>query len=224
MRLNLGAVVRRRRWARGVVVATTACALTMSALLSVQTSASASELDEYVNLPLVNRNAEYGPGGVHPALPTDLGILQALVEEARASSRTPKSYAALLFQYRLVVATQAAGIDLASWNPRTGVSANRSNLVKSYRFYEDLQLGHPELQWAGMGGQVGADFGGGLIDFELMADVYSLPNLQQLANAIVSQVTDRVGEQALEQLPEGLRALASVDGPSPLTIWILRWG
>lgn len=210
MRLNLGAVVRRRRWARGVVVATTACALTMSALLSVQTSASASELDEYVNLPLVNRNAEYGPGGVHPALPTDLGILQALVEEARASGRTPESYAALLFQYRLVVATEAAGIDLASWNPRIGVSANRSNLVKSYRFYEDLQLGHSELQWAGMGGQVGADFGGGLIDFELMADVYSLPNLQQLANAIVSQVTDRVGKQALEQLPEGLRALASV--------------
>ncbi|GAA3201701.1 hypothetical protein GCM10020255_106640 [Rhodococcus baikonurensis] len=49
-----------------------------------------------------------------------------------------------------------------------------------------------------------------MIDFELMADVYSLPNLQQLANAIVSQVTDRVGKQALEQLPEGLRALASV--------------
>lgn len=68
MRVNLGAVVRRRRWARDVLAATAACALAMSALLSVQTSASASELDEYVNLPLVNRNAEHGPGGVHPAL------------------------------------------------------------------------------------------------------------------------------------------------------------
>lgn len=132
------------------------------------------------------------------------------MKEARASGRSPESYAALLFQYRLVAATEAAGIDLSSWNPRAGVSANRTNLVKSYRYYEDLQLGHPELQWAGMGGQVGADFGGGLIDFELMADMYSFPNLQYVANSIVSQVTDQVGVQALNQLPAGLRALAAV--------------
>lgn len=50
-----------------------------------------------------------------------------------------------------------------------------------------------------------------MIDFELMADVYSFPNLQQLVNSIVSQITEQVGLQALKQLPEGLRALAAVE-------------
>lgn len=186
------------------------CAMTVGTLLSTQISAAADELDHVLDLPLVNRDSEHGPGGVHPALPTDLAALQTLIDQARRDGVDPPAYAALLFQYRLVAATDAAGIDLASWNPRDGVPANRENLVKSYRFYEDLQLSHRELQWAGMGGQVGADFGGGLIDFALASDVYSFPYLQDVANSIVTDVTNRVGEQALDQLPAGLRALASV--------------
>ena len=131
-------------------------------------TASASELDQYLDLPLINRDAAHGPGGVNPALPSDRATLARLLDETRASGATPNDYEALLHQYRLVDATDAAGIDLANWDPRAGVEANRANLVKSYRFYEDLQLSHRELQWAGMGGLVGADFGGGLIDFELM--------------------------------------------------------
>ncbi|TYQ11734.1 UNVERIFIED_ORG: hypothetical protein L601_001400000290 [Gordonia westfalica J30] len=41
--------------------------------------ASADSLSRYLNLPLVNRNASQGPGGVHPALPTDPGALKTLV-------------------------------------------------------------------------------------------------------------------------------------------------
>ena len=104
----------------------------------------------------------------------------------------------------------AAGIDLASWNPRAGVSANRQNLVRSYRFYENLQLSHRELQWAGMGGLVGADFGGGLLDFELATNIYDFARLQPIANAIVGQTNTTLGPVFVDKLPRGLRALARV--------------
>ena len=44
--------------------------------------------------------------------------------------------------------------------------ANRSVLIKSYRYYENFSS-PPRAAVGGMGGQVGADFGGGLVDFEL---------------------------------------------------------
>ncbi|SEL15272.1 hypothetical protein [Rhodococcus maanshanensis] len=170
--------------------------------------AAASEVDTYLNLPLVNRDAAHGPGGVNPALPTDRGVLARLLDQARASGAAPTSYAALLDQYWLADVTAEAGIDLAGWDPRTGVQANRENLIRSYRYYEHLQLSHPELQWAGMAGQVGADFGGGLIDFELITDVYDLPQLQQTTRAIVATATEVAGPQIVDRLPKGLRALA----------------
>ncbi|MFW0789756.1 hypothetical protein [Gordonia sp. CPCC 205333] len=168
-----------------------------------------SRLDAYLGLPLVNRDAAKGPGGVNPRLPDDLATLQHLIDQARSGGVAPSRYAALLYQYWLVKATTAAGIDLSAWNPRSGVTANRQNLIKSYRYYENFQLSHRELQWAGMGGQVGADFGGGLIDFELMAGVYDFPAIQQTSRAVVKAVTDVAGPQALTLLPEGLRALAN---------------
>ncbi|MEV6068027.1 hypothetical protein AB0L82_15865 [Nocardia sp. NPDC052001] len=172
--------------------------------------ASASEVDRYLDLPLVNRDAAAGPGGVHPDLPYDGPELGRLLEQARAQDIPPQRYAALLYQYWLVDATGKAGIDLRAWNPRDGVRANRDNLIRSYRYYEDLQLGHRELQWAGMGGQVGADFGGGLIDFELMgSDLYGLPGISESAGAVLDAVQRTAGPQAVQRLPAGLRALAS---------------
>ncbi len=170
--------------------------------------ATASEVDRYLDLPLVNRDAAQGPGGVNPELPYDHAELGRLLDQARAEGVAPARYAALLFQYWLVDATGKAGIDLASWNPRAGVQANRDNLIKSYRYYENLQLDHRELQWAGMGGQVGADFGGGLVDFELMGSVYDLPGIADAAHAVLGAVQQAAGPQAVELLPEGLRALA----------------
>ncbi|MFF2553815.1 hypothetical protein ACFVUS_22650 [Nocardia sp. NPDC058058] len=172
--------------------------------------ASASEVDRYLDLPLINRDAAAGPGGVHPDLPYDGPELGRLLEQARAQDVPPQRYAALLYQYWLVDATGKAGIDLRAWNPRDGVRANRDNLIRSYRYYEDLQLAHRELQWAGMGGQVGADFGGGLIDFELMgSDLYGLPGLSESAGAVLAAVQRAAGPQAVERLPAGLRALAA---------------
>src|SRR5690606_20764683 len=78
----------------------------------------AVESEPYLDLPLVNRKADQGPGGVNPALPYDAGRLRALLDEARGQGIAPRRYAALLYQYWLVEATNSAGIDLASWNPR----------------------------------------------------------------------------------------------------------
>ena len=59
--------------------------------------ASASDrLDSVLNLPLVNRDASNGPGGVNPALPTDPMVLRSLLDEARSRSIAPSSYRALL--------------------------------------------------------------------------------------------------------------------------------
>ncbi|MFC4605512.1 hypothetical protein [Rhodococcus kronopolitis] len=190
------------------LVAGVAAVLTAATVL-VAPAVQAGGVDAYLNLPLVNRDAEASPGGVNGALPTDPDVLRGLLETARSRGLAPASYRALLFQFWLTEATQAAGIDLGSWDPRAGVKANRENLIRSYRYYEDLQLGHRELQWAGMGGQVGADFGGGLADFDLLTDVYDLPGLAATSRAVVGAVTDAAGPQALELLPAGLRALAS---------------
>lgn len=173
-------------------------------------AAAAGALQQYLDLPTVNRDAAHGPGGIHPKLPTDVPTLKRLVEQARRSGVAPSSYRALLLQYWLADTTRAAGIDLASWNPRAGVSANRGNLIKSYRYYEDLQLAHRELQWAGMAGMVGADFGGGLADFELATDVYDIARLQPVANAIVGETNRTLGPVFVDKLPSGLRALARV--------------
>ncbi|SLH10468.1 Uncharacterised protein [Mycobacteroides abscessus subsp. abscessus] len=91
------------------------------------------------------------------------------------------------------------------------MQANRENLIKSYRYYEDLQLEHRELQWAGMAGQVGADFGGGLLDFELMGTMYSLPGLSESARSVVAAVQQAAGPAAVTMLPRGLAALAEAD-------------
>nr|WP_241665798.1 hypothetical protein [Prescottella subtropica] len=179
------------------------------------TAAPATGVAEYLNLPLVNRDAAHGPGGVNPVLPADSATLTTLLHAARNSGAAPSTYQALLYQYWLVQATEAAGIDLAGWDPRSGVEVNRGNLIKSYRFYEDLQLSHRELQWAGMGGMVGADFGGGLIDFELMTDGFDIPAVQQSARAVVQAATDVAGPELVGSLPEGLRALA--DAGSEIT-------
>lgn len=180
-----------------------------------------ANLAQYLDLPMVDRDAAHGPGGVNPALPYDEAELAGLLDQARSEGVDPHRYEALLLQYWLVDVSNAAGIDLAQWDPRAGVAANRQNLIDSYSYYESLQLSHRELQWAGMGGLVGGDFGGGLIDFELMTDVYDFPGMQQAANAIVGQVLQVAGPAAVDQLPEGLRALAEVG--ATVTPEDLRW-
>lgn len=184
-------------------------------------AAQAQDLDSALNLPLTNRLADRAPGGVNDALPTDLGELTKLVDAARASGRPAREYAALLFQYRLVQATSDAGIDLAAWDPSAGFIPNRKNMLASYRYYENFQLAHRELQWAGMGGMVGGDFGGGIADMELANRIYDLPGLQNAAQSVINAAESAFGPAALGQLPGGLRILAERAGD--LTTADLDW-
>jgi hypothetical protein len=209
-----------RRLAR-LLAGTTIPVALLSASLVAGPTAHATELDQVLNLPLVNRLADQAPGGVHVALPTDLAELNELVDAARASGRPAEEYAALLFQYRLVQATTEAGIDLAAWDPSAGFTPNRTNMMKSYRYYENFQIDHRELQWAGMGGMVGGDFGGGIADIELVNSIYGLPGLQEMANTVISAVESAFGPAATAQLPAGLRVLAERAGE--LTTECLDW-
>ncbi|MBH5144075.1 hypothetical protein [Rhodococcus erythropolis] len=78
-------------------------------------TASASALDQYLDIPLVIRDAAYGPGAGNPELPSDRATLARLLDEVRASDATPNDYETPLYQYRLVVVTDTAGFDLPSW-------------------------------------------------------------------------------------------------------------
>jgi|GEM_PF-6651160 len=80
-------------------------------------SVTAEQLDAYLDLPMTNRDAAQGPGGVNEALPYDRDELAALLELAQQRGIDPVRYQALLWQYWLVDVTETAGIDLASWNP-----------------------------------------------------------------------------------------------------------
>ncbi|TWS19710.1 hypothetical protein FK529_09255 [Tsukamurella asaccharolytica] len=170
-------------------------------------AAAAGAAPAYLDLTMPNRDASVSPGGVNPALPTSSAALGRALNAARASGVAPTRYAALLQQYWLTRATERAGIDLASWNPRAGVSANYTNLNRSYALYQKLQLEHRELRWSGQGGLVGADFGGGLLDFELAGQVFDLPGLQAAVNQIDKTLVDQLGPQAISMLPDGLAAV-----------------
>ncbi|GAB18404.1 hypothetical protein GOEFS_054_00170 [Gordonia effusa NBRC 100432] len=178
---------------------------------AVHAAPSATQgLTKYLDVGLPNRDASHGIGAPNPGLPSDSAQTGRLVRQARAQGLSPRRYGALLYTYWLQRSTEAAHIELSRWNPRAGVNANLQNLVRSYRYYEDLQIGHRELRWAGMAGQVGADFGGGLLDLELAGQIYQLANLQPAVAEVVRQANSAGGPALANRLPSGLRALATV--------------
>ncbi|MCS3782124.1 hypothetical protein [Tsukamurella ocularis] len=201
---NTRAIAPPARRLRGVLAAS---AVALAGALAIPSVPAVSAAPSYLDMTMTNRDASTAPGGLNPALPTTLAPLTRALGDARRAGTPAKRYATLLQQYWLVRSTERAGIDLAAWNPRAGVGANYDNLNKSYALYEQLQLQHRELRWAGQGGQVGADFGGGLLDFEMAGAAFSLPGLQGAVNEIDKVLTDRLGPQAISLLPTGMAAL-----------------
>lgn len=158
-------------------------------------------LDEGPNvldLDLSNLDGE-DAGGINPDLPLDLASLQRLLDAARALGVDPHRYAALLQQYWLVTAAEQAGIDLTQWDPHSGVDGNRNPMLDVYRYYGNLFLEHPELQWAGMANMIGPAFAGGFMDLDSMGDF--LGSLQDRINSLPGP--------ARELLPQELRDLAA---------------
>jgi hypothetical protein len=162
-----------------------------------------------LDLPLSNLDGEHS-GGINPNLPTDLATLQAWLNADRAAGIDPKRYAALLEQYWLVKAANDAGIDLNQWDPSTGVGGNLQNITNVYKFYGNLFLEHPELQWAGMANMIGPSFAGGFMD---------LDSMKNLAGAL-DHVVNSLPPGLRDALPPELTGLAAV---GDLTADELSW-
>ena len=62
------------------------------------------------------------------------------------------------------IAYWRAGIDPDEWRPEDGLLENDAIVQAVYRYYGDLYLDHPELQWAGMANIVGPMFYAGWQD------------------------------------------------------------
>jgi hypothetical protein len=67
-------------------------------------------------------------------------------------------------------ALQSAGIDRARWRPVRGVEENARTIEAVYRYYGQLFLQHPYLEWAGMAGMIGPAFYAGFTDLGFVPD------------------------------------------------------
>ena len=139
-------------------------------------------------------------GGPVPDLPTDPAALRTLLDLARSSGMTPRDYSGLLQQYWAAVAAQHAGIDLGSWDPTKGAAGNPETILAVYRYYGNLFLQHPELQWAGMANLIGPSFAGGFLDLDMM---------QELSRKLQERI-DQLPGPVRDQLPDALKQMAAL--------------
>jgi hypothetical protein len=134
--------------------------------------------------------ARIGTGLAQP--PRDVDALAKLLASARAAGFAPADYADALSAYWKSVALRDAGIDGATWDPAAGADANRKTIEAVYRYYGDLYLKHPELEWAGMANMIGPSFAGGFLDLatirRVAGDVAGVP--QPLRGLLPPGVTE----------------------------------
>ncbi len=128
--------------------------------------------------------------------PADLDALSALLAQARAAGFAPAEYAGALSSYWRSVSLRDAGIEGATWNPSAGADANRTTIEAVYRYYGDLYLQHPELEWAGMANMIGPSFAGGFLD---------LATFRRVARDLA-----RIPQPLRAQLPPGVSELAQL--------------
>ncbi|UGT56704.1 hypothetical protein [Nocardia asteroides] len=183
--------------------------LILGALLAPAARAVPAYAD-YLDLPAVNADGEFG-GGLHPALPLSAPPLLAALEEARADGIAPARYGTLLHQYWLVVATDNAGIDLASWEPYRGVAANSATFPQVYVNYFRIAAARPDFYWAGLAGLAGGSFASGFFDLGDIGGLLSVGGIHELGSAVADLL--RVTPPALAAaLPADIGALATL-GP-----------
>ena len=105
---------------------------------------------------------------------------------------------------------ERAGIDPAAWRPGSGLVDNDATVRAVYRYYGELYLAHPELEWAGMANVVGPLFYAG------WQDLYAARHLSDDAERLryLAQLLD------LPELPDWSDVLIDAFGISvnPLTL------
>ena len=91
-----------------------------------------------------------------------------------------------------------AGIDLDHWDPSKGADVNRATIEAVYRYYGDVYLSDPDLQWAGMANMIGPSFAAGFFDLA------QLRRIAEAATDLPSPLRDRLpdGVEDLANLPE----------------------
>lgn len=96
--------------------------------------------------------------------PQDYAQLTSLLAQARGLGVPPAQFAPTLKMYWQYRAAEAAGIDLSTWDPSKGADHNADTIEKVYRYYGNLYLSNPNLQWAGMANMIGPSFAAGFFD------------------------------------------------------------
>ncbi|MGW0172638.1 hypothetical protein ACWDUM_02215 [Rhodococcus sp. NPDC003322] len=166
------------------------------------------EYHDLLDLVPANADAE-DPGGLDPRLPTDSRVLGRAVAAARADRLAPVRYSTLLHQYWLARGAEASGIDLGTWDPRTGFAANAELVNRVYANYGRYQRERAELNWAGMAGMAGASFTAGFLDIDTGRGVLSVDAVHRIGEAVAAAV-GTLPTDAAERLPDDVRALATV--------------
>ncbi|MGH8908568.1 MAG: hypothetical protein ACRD0K_19240 [Egibacteraceae bacterium] len=169
-------------------------------------SAALSELAAYVDrnrrddewvrtVAAAFRKADTGAG---PVTLDDARITALLRSAGLPVSRSQEDWQRL--------ALKRAGIDPADWDPEQGLLANDEIVQSVYRYYGQLWLDHPELQWAGMANLVGPMFYAG------WQDLYGLRHALGSGNRLkyFAILLD------LPQLPGWVYRTAGFFGPGPL--------
>ncbi|SEE69625.1 hypothetical protein SAMN04489740_2217 [Arthrobacter alpinus] len=107
-------------------------------------------------------------------------------------------YANFLEDYWLLAAMQEAGIDPDKWDPAQGYAYNRDTIAAVYKYYGELYLKDPRMQWAGFAHMVGPGLDAGFADVRMMRDVArTLLSSGAVGDALVPGLTPLSPEQLL---------------------------
>ena len=124
------------------------------------------------------------------------------------------------------IAYWRAGIDPDEWRPEDGLLENDAIVQAVYRYYGDLYLDHPELQWAGMANVVGPMFYAGWQDMYAVRGLSDEGQRARYLSELVGLPTlpgwvYDAGDQIADVVPGGF--LSPVDLAEHLTDEELEW-
>jgi hypothetical protein len=195
--------------------------MVVAALVLTSMGATKAETVDYLDLPLVNGNGEQR-GGVHPDLPYDRATIERALENYRGKGIAPARFKALLWQYWIIRAAEAAGVPLSEWDPQRSAEANRATIFAVYDFYAKLYLQNPDtLRWMGFANIGAPAFAAGMLDLG------SVPELRWFSSMLMSMqkhIFMDLGAMHAAYLHGGIKAVeemrdAGIIDPATTAAW-----